>query len=167
MCSLPSYLSLYFSVIYYMEANLPNLHTYNVCPRYSYIDTLYRLFTNVASNRLQPSRLHLIWLSAGPHPNQLISSIRLHVYHIRRDQFPQHMVGSCMDKLLARVTEHSLSKWTEQNNKRAVGSGGIRPKDSIINHLVCLSAWGSSYKKPGNSLSSHCIVALIRPLISC
>ncbi|MCO5590499.1 hypothetical protein L7F22_044469 [Adiantum nelumboides] len=48
------------------------------------------------------------------------------------------MIGACMNKLLGSMVEQEMSKWAENNNKRAIGQAGFRPKHSTIDHLITL-----------------------------
>ena len=46
------------------------------------------------------------------------------------------MVNSVMAKLFSTILEMQLSKWPENDNKRAYGQAGFRPNHKPIDHLV-------------------------------
>ena len=48
------------------------------------------------------------------------------------------MVGSCMSKVLGSIIEQDISAWAENNDERAKGQAGFRPKHSTIDHLFSL-----------------------------
>ena len=60
------------------------------------------------------------------------------------------MVGSCMSKLLGSILEQEISTWAENNNKRARGQAGFRPKHSTIDHLISLRVLMEESRLKGN-----------------
>ena len=62
------------------------------------------------------------------------------------------MVGSCMSKLLGSILEQSISAWAENNDKRARGQAGFRPKHSTIDHLITLRVLMEESRLKGKTL---------------
>ncbi|MCO5586433.1 hypothetical protein L7F22_040373 [Adiantum nelumboides] len=62
------------------------------------------------------------------------------------------MIGACMNKLLGSMVEQEMSKWAENNNKRAIGQAGFRPKHSTIDHLITLRVITENCRLKGQTM---------------